>query len=120
MQLNPVQLHHLKPAQILPEQSHKNTQINIRSDISYMLLNRNKLKNVLVVLGKKCKLLHWIGSGEIVAETEIECTDPQTSVHHMVLGPDHWKIAVKKILVSKVNLYRPTSDLHKLEDARGF
>ncbi|KAL5733242.1 hypothetical protein ACOSQ2_032934 [Xanthoceras sorbifolium] len=71
-------------------------------------------------IGKKCKLLHWIGSGEIVVETEIECTDPQTSVHHMVLGPDHWKIAVKKILVSKVNLYRPTSDLHKLEDARGF
>ncbi|TXG47569.1 hypothetical protein EZV62_026863 [Acer yangbiense] len=35
----------------------------------------------------KCKLLHWIGSGEVVAEAEIDCTDPTTSVHHMILGP---------------------------------
>ncbi|KAL5759665.1 hypothetical protein ACOSQ2_018503 [Xanthoceras sorbifolium] len=69
--------------------------------------------------GKKCKLLHWIGSGEVVAEAEIECTNPQTLVHHMILGPDHWKIAVKKILVRKVPLCRPTSELHVLEDARG-
>ncbi|KAL5757663.1 hypothetical protein ACOSP7_020274 [Xanthoceras sorbifolium] len=69
--------------------------------------------------GKKCKLLHWIGSGEVVAEAEIECTNPQTLVHHMILGPDHWKITVKKILVRKVPLCRPTSELHVLEDARG-
>ncbi|KAL5824510.1 hypothetical protein ACOSQ3_020573 [Xanthoceras sorbifolium] len=69
--------------------------------------------------GKKCKLLHWIGSGEVMAEAEIECTNPQTLVHHMILGPDHWKIAVKKILVRKVPLCRPTSELHVLEDARG-
>ncbi|KAL5833554.1 hypothetical protein ACOSQ3_017228 [Xanthoceras sorbifolium] len=69
--------------------------------------------------GKKCKLLHWIDSGEVVAEAEIECIDPQVSVHHVALDLDHWKITVKKILVSKVPLCRPTSDLHMLEDSRG-
>ncbi|TXG53819.1 hypothetical protein EZV62_019075 [Acer yangbiense] len=67
----------------------------------------------------KCKLLHWIGSGEVVAEAEIDCTDPTASVHHMILGPYCWRVCVKKILVSKVPLMRPTSDLQILEDARG-
>ncbi|KAK2656337.1 hypothetical protein Ddye_009389 [Dipteronia dyeriana] len=35
----------------------------------------------------KCKLLHWIGSGEVVVEGEIDCTGPTTSIHHMILGP---------------------------------
>ncbi|KAL5821595.1 hypothetical protein ACOSQ3_023477 [Xanthoceras sorbifolium] len=89
--------------------SQKNTCFFGRDNIQILHLKRVK----------KCKLLHWIGSGEVVAEAEIECTNPQTLVHHMILGPDHWKIAVKKILVRKVPSCCPTSELHVLEDARG-
>ncbi|VVA16821.1 PREDICTED: LOC109946275 [Prunus dulcis] len=31
--------------------------------------------------GKKCKLLHWTGSGEVVALAEISSTNPQDNVH---------------------------------------
>ncbi|KAH7576546.1 hypothetical protein JRO89_XS01G0104900 [Xanthoceras sorbifolium] len=59
--------------------------------------------------GKKCKLLHWMGNGEVVAEAEVDCTDPQAVVHHMILGSDCWRVSVKKVLVSKVPLYRATT-----------
>ncbi|KAL5755848.1 hypothetical protein ACOSQ2_020594 [Xanthoceras sorbifolium] len=29
---------------------------------------------------KKCKLLHWMDSGEVVAKAEVDCTDPQATV----------------------------------------
>ncbi|TXG70064.1 hypothetical protein EZV62_004999 [Acer yangbiense] len=35
----------------------------------------------------KYKLLHWIRSGEVVAEAKIDCTDPTALVHHIILGP---------------------------------
>ncbi|KAL5857422.1 hypothetical protein ACOSQ3_004880 [Xanthoceras sorbifolium] len=47
--------------------------------------------------GKKCKLLNWIGNGEVVDEAEVNCTDPHATVHHMSLGPDCWRVCVKKI-----------------------
>ena len=54
-----------------------------------------------------------------MAEAEIDCTDPQASVHHKLLGPDYWRVCVKKIMVSDVPLIRDTSELQTLEDARG-
>ncbi|KAL5861583.1 hypothetical protein ACOSQ4_002879 [Xanthoceras sorbifolium] len=63
----------------------------------------------IVLSGKKCKLLHWMGNGEVVAEAEVDCTDPQAVVHHMILGSDCWRVSVKKVLVSKVPLYRATT-----------
>ncbi|TXG61212.1 hypothetical protein EZV62_012575 [Acer yangbiense] len=69
--------------------------------------------------GTKCKLLHWIGNGQIVVEAEIDCTDPQASVHHKLFGPDYWRVCVKKIMVSDVPLILHTSELQTLEDARG-
>ncbi|KAL5757616.1 hypothetical protein ACOSP7_020227 [Xanthoceras sorbifolium] len=65
---------------------------------------------------KKCKLLHWMGNGEVVAEAEVDCKDPQAVVHGMILGPDCWSVSVKKILVSKVPLYRATTEFMTLED----
>ncbi|KAL5806130.1 hypothetical protein ACOSQ4_028863 [Xanthoceras sorbifolium] len=65
---------------------------------------------------KKCKLLHWMGNGEVVAEAEVDCRDPQAVVHGMILGPDCWRVSVKKILVSKVPLYRATTEFMTLED----
>ncbi|KAK2642316.1 hypothetical protein Ddye_024079 [Dipteronia dyeriana] len=75
-------------------------------------------KDVSPQKGTKCKVLHWIGNGQIVAETEIDCTDPQASVHHKLLGPDYWRVCVKKIMVSDVPLIRDTSELQTLEDVR--
>ncbi|KAL5831837.1 hypothetical protein ACOSQ4_017191 [Xanthoceras sorbifolium] len=65
---------------------------------------------------KKCKLLHWMGNGEVVAEAEVDCRDPQAVVHGMILGPDCWRVSVKKILVSKVPLYRASTEFMILED----
>ncbi|KAL5856716.1 hypothetical protein ACOSQ3_004174 [Xanthoceras sorbifolium] len=65
---------------------------------------------------KKCKLLHWMGNGEVVAEAEVDCRDPQAVVHGMILGPDCWRVSVKKILVSKVPLYRASTEFMTLED----
>ncbi|KAL5846160.1 hypothetical protein ACOSQ3_009684 [Xanthoceras sorbifolium] len=65
---------------------------------------------------KKCKLLHWMGNREVVAEAEVDCRDPQAVVHGMILGPDCWRVSVKKILVSKVPLYRASTEFMTLED----
>ena len=54
-----------------------------------------------------------------MAEAEIDCIDPQAFVHHKLLGPDYWRVCVKKILVSDVPLIHDTSELQTLEDARG-
>ncbi|KAK2653093.1 hypothetical protein Ddye_012949, partial [Dipteronia dyeriana] len=66
----------------------------------------------------KYKLLHWTGSGQIVVETEIDCTDPQSFIYHKLFGPDYWRVCVKKTMVSDVSLIRDTSELQALEDAR--
>ncbi|KAL5847500.1 hypothetical protein ACOSQ3_011024 [Xanthoceras sorbifolium] len=65
---------------------------------------------------KKCKLLHWMGNREAVAEAEVDCRDPQAVVHGMILGPDCWRVSVKKILVSKIPLYRASTEFMTLED----
>ena len=54
-----------------------------------------------------------------MTKTEIDCTDPQASVHNKLLGLDYWRVCVKKIRVSDVSLIRDTSELQTLEDARG-
>ncbi|KAL5849382.1 hypothetical protein ACOSQ4_007395 [Xanthoceras sorbifolium] len=74
--------------------------------------------SAIVWKGKKCKLLHLMGNGKVVADAEVDCTDPQATVHHMSLGPDCWRVCVKKILVSKIPLYRATSEFMILEDAK--
>ncbi|KAL5840363.1 hypothetical protein ACOSQ4_012971 [Xanthoceras sorbifolium] len=65
---------------------------------------------------KKCKLLHWMGNGEVVVEAEVDCRDPQAVVHGMILGPHCWRVSVKKILVSKVPLYRDSTEFMTLEN----
>ncbi|KAL5779864.1 hypothetical protein ACOSQ2_010601 [Xanthoceras sorbifolium] len=75
----------------------------------YLLLKVKAPVIYIFSTGKKCKLLHWMGNGEVVAETEVDCTDPQAMVHHMILGADYWRVCVKKILVSKIPLYCATT-----------
>ncbi|KAL5787348.1 hypothetical protein ACOSP7_004297 [Xanthoceras sorbifolium] len=98
----------------------KQTTTQLQEEMKTLRQQVAEMKSALLTMQSTPAVsINEIGSGEVVAEAEIECTNPQTLVHHMILGPDHWKIAVKKILVRKVPLCRPTSELHVLEDARG-
>ncbi|RXH74069.1 hypothetical protein DVH24_021249 [Malus domestica] len=65
----------------------------------------------------KCKLLNWTGTREVVALAEFASTNPQDLVHFVPFGPNHWKVWVLEILVSRINLPRPTREFFLLNDA---
>ncbi|KAM1011211.1 hypothetical protein ACFX13_047337 [Malus domestica] len=46
------------------------------------------IKPVGILRGSSCKLLNWLGNRQVVATGEIESTNPEVKVHHMVLDPD--------------------------------
>jgi hypothetical protein len=46
------------------------------------------VKPVGILRGSSCKLLNWLGNRQVVATGEIESTNPEVKVHHMVLDPD--------------------------------
>ncbi|KAM1464975.1 hypothetical protein ACFX15_042901 [Malus domestica] len=77
----------------------------------------SQLQPVGILRGSSCKLLNWLGNGQVVATGEIESTNPEAKVHHMVLGPDCWKVWVTVVRVENISLYRPTSEFRVLEDA---
>ncbi|CAN6551162.1 unnamed protein product [Malus baccata var. baccata] len=77
----------------------------------------SQLQPVGILRGSSCKLLNWLGNGQVVATGEIESTNPKAKVHHMVLGPDCWKVWVIVVRVENISLYRPTSEFRVLEDA---
>lgn len=65
----------------------------------------------------KCKLRSI--DGLLVAEGRIASTDPKAKVHHVALGASCWKVWVDKVLVQKVDLIRPNSEMQVLDDAIG-
>ncbi|XP_073029683.1 uncharacterized protein [Primulina eburnea] len=67
----------------------------------------------------KCKLLDWSVDELVVAEGRIASTDPNTKVHHVVLGRSCWKVWIDKVLVEKVDLIRPNDEMQFLDDAIG-
>ncbi|KAM1262647.1 hypothetical protein ACFX2G_028362 [Malus domestica] len=73
--------------------------------------------NLLVFYEGLHALLNWLRNGQVVAIREIESTNPEAKVHHMVLGPDCWKVWVTVVRVENMSLYRPTSEFCVLEDA---
>lgn len=75
-------------------------------------------REALPQIDAKCKLLHWVGSGQEVAEASIASTDPQSNVHHVPLGPDCWKVWVNHCLVD-VPLFRSTKELYTTKEAEG-
>ncbi|KAM1857600.1 hypothetical protein ACFX14_007691 [Malus domestica] len=77
----------------------------------------SQLQPVGILRGSSCKLLNWLGNGQVVATGEIESTNPEAKVHHMVLGPNCWKVWVTVVRVENISLYRPTSEFRVLEDA---
>ena len=66
-----------------------------------------------------CKLLHWVGTREVVANAQIESTDQQSLVHHQILGPDCYKVWVLKTLLPNVPVYRSFDVFSTLDDAKG-
>ncbi|KAM2616320.1 hypothetical protein TB2_030735 [Malus domestica] len=77
----------------------------------------SQLQPVGILRGSSCKLLNWLRNGQVVATGEIESTNPEAKVHHMVLGPNCWKVWVTVVKVKNISLYRPTSEFRVLEDA---
>ncbi|CAN6545213.1 unnamed protein product [Malus baccata var. baccata] len=63
------------------------------------------------------QLLNWLRNGQVVATGEIESTNPEAKVHHMVLGLDCWKVWVTVVRVENISLYRPISEFRVLDDA---
>ncbi|KAK9189493.1 hypothetical protein WN943_018090 [Citrus x changshan-huyou] len=47
--------------------------------------------------GDICKLLNWLGTGEVVAKGMITATNPEALVHHVQLGPDYYKVWVDEV-----------------------
>ncbi|XP_073278942.1 uncharacterized protein [Primulina huaijiensis] len=85
-------------------------------------VSQSNLRNVSpgdIRANTKCKLLHWCADELVVAEGRIASTDPNTKVHHVVLGRSCWKVWVDKVLVEKVDLIRPNDEMQFLEDAIG-
>ncbi|XP_075485453.1 uncharacterized protein LOC142525160 isoform X3 [Primulina tabacum] len=83
---------------------------------------QSNLKNVScgdICANSKCKLLNWSVDGLVVAKGRIASTDPNTKVHHIVLGRSCWKVWVDKVLVEKVDLIRPNDEMQFLDDAIG-
>ncbi|PRQ34073.1 putative transposase, Tnp1/En/Spm [Rosa chinensis] len=68
---------------------------------------------------KKCNLLDFSGSGKIVAEGHWSSSDPGELVHFVPLGPNATRVWVDIPRVPTVSLWRPTSELHCIEDAIG-
>ncbi|XP_028085937.1 uncharacterized protein LOC114286908 [Camellia sinensis] len=68
---------------------------------------------------KKCKLLDWIGSGEVVAEGRWSSSDPKQLVHHIPIGPNAMRVWVDLAREAGAYLWRPTADMTYIEDAVG-
>ncbi|XP_075514216.1 uncharacterized protein LOC142549251 [Primulina tabacum] len=91
-------------------------------NVKHLTTAQSNLKNVScgdICPNSKCKLLHWSVYGLVVAEGRIASTDPNTKVHHVVLGRSCWKVWIDKVLVEKVDLIRPNDEMQFLDDAIG-
>ncbi|XP_075514378.1 uncharacterized protein LOC142549348 [Primulina tabacum] len=85
-------------------------------------VSQSNLRNVSfgdIRANTKCKLLHWCADELVVAKSRVASTDPNTKVHHVVLGRSCWKVWVDKVLVEKVDLIRPNDEMQFLDDAIG-
>ncbi|KAG6515834.1 hypothetical protein ZIOFF_026268 [Zingiber officinale] len=79
-----------------------NSDINIGANKSgdFGHISQSNLKNVShgdIPINAKCKLLHWCIDELVVAEGRIASTDPNTKVHHVILGGSCWKVWVDKV-----------------------
>ncbi|XP_062100775.1 uncharacterized protein LOC133806696 [Humulus lupulus] len=71
-------------------QSEEQSNVNVQSNSH--VHSTQSVKNH--TFGSKCKILDWIGSGEIIAEGYFISSDPKDEVHHVPLGPSAMKVGI--------------------------
>ncbi|KAH7857583.1 hypothetical protein Vadar_014267 [Vaccinium darrowii] len=68
----------------------------------------------------KCKLLDWMGTGEVVAEGRWSSSDPNALVHHVPIGPGAMRVWVDVAMKrGQVHLWRRTDDMTQIDKALG-
>ncbi|XP_073049195.1 uncharacterized protein [Primulina eburnea] len=79
--------------------SNVDIDIGAKKNGNFDHVSQSNLRNVSlgdICANTKCKLLHWCTDELVVAEGRIASTDPNTKVHHVVLGRSCWKVWVDK------------------------
>ncbi|XP_073284710.1 uncharacterized protein [Primulina huaijiensis] len=102
--------------------SNDDIEIGAKKNGNFDNVSQSNLRNVSlgdIRANTKCKVLHWCADELVVAEGRIASTDPNTKVHHVVLGRYCWKVWVDKVFVEKVDLIRPNDEMQFLVDAIG-
>lgn len=56
--------------------------------------------------GDTCKLLNWLGNGEVIAKGMIAATNLEALVHHVPLGPYYYKVWVDEVNKPSLSLVR--------------
>ena len=75
------------------------------SSLGSLFLKFQSVKNH--TFGSKCRILDWIGSGEIIAEGYFVSSDPKDEVHHVPLGPSAMKVGIDLVRKNDAFLWRP-------------
>ena len=65
----------------------------------------------------KCKLLDWVGTGEVVAAGRLMPSDLKDLIHHVPLGPNAVRVWVDVAKHPDAFLWRPTSEMSTIEEA---
>ncbi|XP_075514171.1 uncharacterized protein LOC142549218 isoform X5 [Primulina tabacum] len=92
---------------------------NVKKHLATAQSNSKNVSCGDIYAKSKCKLLHWSVDGLVVVEGRIASTDPNTKVHHIILGRYCWKVWVDKVLVEKVDLIRSNDEMQFFDDAIG-
>ncbi|KAG6489869.1 hypothetical protein ZIOFF_051150 [Zingiber officinale] len=75
--------------------SNRDINIGAKKSGDFGHIFQSNLRNVsrgYICVNTKCKLLHWSTDELVVAEGRIASTDPNTKVHHVILGGSCWKV----------------------------
>ncbi|KAL5765536.1 hypothetical protein ACOSP7_016153 [Xanthoceras sorbifolium] len=86
--------------------------------VLYLICRLLQVIWMIQVKREKNASYYWMGNGEVAANIEVDCSNLQAMVHNMSLGPDYWRVCLKKILVSKISLFRAASEFMILENAK--
>ncbi|XP_059665714.1 uncharacterized protein LOC132311689 [Cornus florida] len=71
------------------------------------------------VVHKKCELLHYNGTGVIVAKGEVDSIDPDDLIDDVPLGFECWKIYFTGVIEPNVPMYRILQSYNTLEHVTG-
>ncbi|KAH7849905.1 hypothetical protein Vadar_024764 [Vaccinium darrowii] len=68
----------------------------------------------------ECKLLDWMGTGEVVAKGRWSSSDPNALAHHILIGLGAmWVWVDVAMKLERVHLWRLTGDMTQIDEALG-